>query len=325
MKNLILKNASYEHLQTGFKEWLDILGYNAQTVYNMPNMLREFFHFLEQNQVQHINQLQSKHYKIYLEYLSTRPNQRRGGGLGNVYLNQQIQTIEKLHEFLVHRGATGVPAVTLKQLKLNKDEKTVLSQEEIKQLFEATKLNYYKDNHPRREALSARDRAMLVVYYGCGLRRREGSSLEVDDINFDRRILHVRKGKNYKERLVPFSKSSSKVLQEYVYDYRPLLTKSNQTSALFIGMMGKAMTGGSLYGRLKKLVLLTDNPDLINKDVGLHTLRHSIATHLLENGMSLQKIQRFLGHSSLESTQIYTHLIENGNGEQHFDKLSTEL
>jgi integrase/recombinase XerD len=151
---------------------------------------------------------------------------------------------------------------------------------------------------------------MLAVFYGCGLRRREGSSLEVDDLNFDRRILHVRKGKNYKERLVPFSKSSSKILQEYVYDHRPLLTKSNQISALFIGMTGKAMTGGSLYGRLKQLVLLTDNPDLINKDVGLHTLRHSIATHLLENGMSLPKIQRFLGHSSLESTQIYTHIRE---------------
>jgi integrase/recombinase XerD len=195
---------------------------------------------------------------------------------------------------------------------LQKGQRTVLSQEEVKQLFKATNKEpgSYRTPTIKQEALSARDRAMLAVFYGCGLRRREGSSLEVDDLNFDRRILHVRKGKNYKERLVPFSKSSSKILQEYVYDHRPLLTKSNQISALFIGMTGKAMTGGSLYGRLKQLVLLTDNPDLINKDVGLHTLRHSIATHLLENGMSLPKIQRFLGHSSLESTQIYTHIRE---------------
>jgi integrase/recombinase XerD len=233
--------------------------------------------------------------------------------LGNVYINQQIQALEKFYEFLQHKGTTGIPPVTLKQLKLDRSNITVLNQEEIKQLFEATN---QETLHPKQEAFNARDKAMLVVFYGCGLRRREGSSLILDDLNFDRRILHVRKGKNYKERLVPFSKSSSKILQEYVYDYRPTLTKSQKDSSLFIGMFGKPMTGGSLYGRLKKLILLVENPELQKKEIGLHTLRHSIATHLLENGMELQKIQRFLGHSSLESTQIYTHLIEKGNGEE---------
>ena len=307
MKNLPLKNPSYEHLQVAFKEWLDILGYNPQTVYNMPSMIREFLHFLEQEDCNQINQLQSQHYKDYFDYLSTRPNQRRGGGLGNVYINQQIQALEKFYEFLQHKGTNGIPPVTLKQLKVEKGNITVLTQEEIKQLFEATN---QETVHPKQEAFNARDKAMLVVFYACGLRRREGSSLEVDDLNFDRRILHVRKGKNYKERLVPFSKSSSKILQEWIYDYRPQLIKSQKDGKLFISMFGKAMTGGSLYTRLKKLILLVDNPDLQQKEVGLHTLRHSIATHLLENGMELQKIQRFLCHSSLESTQIYTHLID---------------
>jgi integrase/recombinase XerD len=313
VKNLVLKNASYEYLESAFKEWLDILGYNPQTVYNMPHNIREFLHFLEQQGCNQINQLQTKHYKSYFNHISSRPNQRRGGGLGNVYINQQIQALEKFYEFLQHKGTTGIPPVTLKQLKLDRSNITVLNQEEIKQLFEATN---QETLHPKQEAFNARDKAMLVVFYGCGLRRREGSSLILDDLNFDRRILHVRKGKNYKERLVPFSKSSSKILQEYVYDYRPTLTKSQKDSSLFIGMFGKPMTGGSLYGRLKKLILLVENPELQKKEIGLHTLRHSIATHLLENGMELQKIQRFLGHSSLESTQIYTHLIEKGNGEE---------
>ena len=133
--------------------------------------------------------------------------------------------------------------------------------------------------------------------------------MTVDDLNFDRRILHVRKGKNHKERLVPFSRSSSKLLQEWVYDYRPQLIKTPKEGSLFVGVRGKPMNGGGLYIRLRKLVLLTGDAELQRKDVGLHTLRHSIATHLLQNGMDLQKIQRFLGHSSLESTQIYTHLV----------------
>lgn len=312
MRNLPLKNASYEYLLTAFKEWLDILGYNPQTVYNMPSMIREFLHFLEQQDCNQINKLQTKHYKDYFNHLSTRPNQRRGGGLGNVYINQQIQALEKFYEFLQHKGTNGIPPVTLKQLKLEKGNITVLGQEEIKQLFEATG---QETPHPKQEAFNARDKAMLVVFYACGLRRREGSSLTVDDLNFDRRILHVRKGKNYKERLVPFSRSSSKILQEYVYDHRPSLIKSQKDGNFFISMFGKPMTGGSLYTRLKKLILLVDNPDLQQKEVGLHTLRHSIATHLLENGMELQKIQRFLGHSSLESTQIYTHLIKKEDGQ----------
>jgi integrase/recombinase XerD len=307
MRNLPLKNSSYEYLLTAFKEWLDILGYNPQTVYNMPSMIREFLHFLEQQDCNQINQLQTKHYKDYFNHLSTRPNQRRGGGLGNVYINQQIQALEKFYEFLQHKGTNGIPPVTLKQLKLEKGNITVLTQEEIKQLFEAAN---QETPHSKQEAFNARDKAMLVVFYACGLRRREGANLALDDINFDRRIIHVRKGKNYKERLVPFSKSSSKILQEWIYDYRPQLIKSQKESNLFIGMIGKPMTGGSLYTRLKKLTLLVDNPELQQKEVGLHTLRHSIATHLLENGMELQKIQRFLGHSSLESTQIYTHLIK---------------
>jgi len=313
MKNLILKNTGYEYLERAFKEWLDILGYNPQTVYNMPHNIREFLHFLEQQGCNQISQVQTHDYKSYLNHISTRPNQRRGGGLGNVYINQQIQALEKFYAFLQHKGTTGIPPVTLKQLQLEKGNITVLTQDEIKQIFEATN---QQTAPPRQEAFNARDKAMLVVFYACGLRRREGSSLTIDDLNFDRRILHVRKGKNYKERLVPFSKSSAKILQEYVYDHRPSLIKSQRDARLFISMFGKSMTGGSLYTRLKKLILLVENPALQQKEIGLHTLRHSIATHLLENGMELQKIQRFLGHSSLESTQIYTHLISKQDGSQ---------
>lgn len=307
MKNLVLKNISYEHLEKAFAEWLDILGYCQMSTYNMPNIIREFLHFLETNNINQIKALQQNHYKEYFNYISSRSNQRRGGGLSNNYLNKHIQALEKFYEFLNHKGVQNLPPVTLKQLKLDKRNITVLTAEEIQQFYKAT----LRQTQGRlKEIFNARDRAMLTIFYGCGLRRNEGVNLTIDDINFDTRIIHVRKGKNYKERLVPFSKTGSQYLQEWIYDFRILLTKNNKNASLFISYTGKPMSGNSLYKRLKLLQLEIDNPELQNKEIGLHTLRHSIATHLLQNGMSLQKIQRFLGHSSLDSTQIYTHLLE---------------
>ena len=307
MKKLELKNSSYEHLEKAFKEWLDILGYCEGSVYGIPNIIREFLHFLEQQGCNQISSLKQTHYKEYFNYISTRGNQRRGGGLSNNSLNKHIQALEKLYEFLVHKGVKNLPPVTLRQLKLNRKDIEVLTQSEIKELYKATE---NESDYYLQEMFNARDRAMLVVFYGAGLRRNEGVNLSVDDINFDTRIIHVRKGKNYKERLVPFSKTSLKYLQEWIYDYRPRLTKNNQSGSLFIGRTGKPINGGSLYRRIKQIQQLVESIELKQKEIGLHTLRHSIATHLLENGMELQKIQRFLGHSSLESTQIYTHLIE---------------
>jgi integrase/recombinase XerD len=121
-------------------------------------------------------------------------------------------------------------------------------------------------------------------------------------------VVHVRKGKNYKERFVPLSKAPLKYLQGYVYDHRPELLQGSKAEALFVSFCGKRMHGQTLILRLKYLQHQSEDADLIEKEIGLHTLRHSIATHLLQAGMKLEYIARFLGHSSLESTQIYTHL-----------------
>jgi integrase/recombinase XerD len=310
VKKLKLKNSSYTHLEKGFEEWLDILGYCATSVDHMPTLIREFLHFLESKNINQITLLQQKHYKEFFTYISSRANLRRGGGLSNNYINKQIQALEKFYEYLIHKGVQNLPPVTLKQLKLEKGNVTVLKQEEIREFYKATEK---ESDYHYQEAFNARDKAMLTIYYACGLRKSEGVGLTIDDINFDTRIIHVRKGKNYKERLVPFSKTSLKYLQEWVYDYRPTLIKSQKEGALFIGRIGNPMTGNSLYVRFKQLQQTIDNPEIQQKEIGLHTLRHSIAPHLLQNGMSLQKIQRFLGHSSLESTQIYTHLIPKDN------------
>ncbi|GGX36134.1 tyrosine-type recombinase/integrase [Aquimarina muelleri] len=199
-----------------------------------------------------------------------------------------------------------LPKLTIEWENDDTGEIETLTPEEIQQLYKAT---YGYNENTKLELINARDRAILTIYYGCGLRRNEGYHLDVSDIDFDRRIVHVRKGKANKERFVPFNKTNSKYLQEYLYDSRPQMTFDKRINAFFISMKGKRMNTRSMALRLKILQQRTHDIYLQDKNVRLHVLRHSIATHLLQNGMPLEKISRFLGHNSLESTQIYTHLI----------------
>ncbi|MCG8307487.1 MAG: tyrosine-type recombinase/integrase [Cytophagales bacterium] len=158
---------------------------------------------------------------------------------------------------------------------------------------------------------------MLAMFYGCGIRKSEGVYLDVGDINFDRSFLHVRKGKNNQERFVPISKTNRMYLQDYIYDHRPELIRSSKIEALFVSYQHiRRMQGQSLAIRLKVLQYQSEDIELMEKEIGLHTLRHSIATHLLQAGMKLESISKFLGHSSLGSTQIYTHLHPSGSGGQ---------
>lgn len=313
MKKLDLENASFRYIEQSFREWLDILGYSEITVYNLPNMIRELLHYMEGKRLNNIKDLTIQIIEEYYQGLKERSNQRKhGGALSNSHLNKHIQALRKFTEYLrtVGRVQIGNPNLDNEEAS----QKVVwLTTEETQDLFKAS----YKEEAAggktiynfieKQEAFRSRDRAMLAVFYGCGLRRNEGVSLDLSDINFDRSILHVRKGKGYKERLVPISKTSLKHLEEYIYDHRPILIK-DKTAALFVSTYGTRMQGQSLSLRLKYLIQKTENLEIIDKEIGLHTLRHSIATHLLQAGMKLESISRFLGHSSLESTQVYTHL-----------------
>ena len=314
MKKLELENASFRYIEQSFREWLDILGYSEITVYNLPNMIRELLHYMEKQRLNNIKDLTVHTIESYYHQLKERSNQRKtGGALSSSHLNKHIQALRKFTEYLrtVGRVQIGTPNLENEEA----DQRiTWLSTEEIGDLFKAS----HKETTPtgraeaynfieQQEVFRARDRAMLAIFYGCGLRRNEGVNVDLSDINFDRSILHVRKGKGYKERLVPINKTSLKHLESYVYDHRSILLK-DKTAALFVSTYGTRMQGQSLNLRLRYLIQKTENPEIIDKEIGLHTLRHSIATHLLQAGMKLESISRFLGHSSLESTQIYTHL-----------------
>ncbi|QMU65441.1 MAG: tyrosine-type recombinase/integrase [Flavobacteriaceae bacterium] len=310
MKKLILKNESFQYIEKSFREWLDILGYAESTVYNLPNHIRELFYFLEQNNINNINRLDNQIIKEHYNNLKLRSNDRKGGALSNGSLNKHLQALYKFTDYLRQSGKMLLPQLNIDWENDETKHIETLTREEIRQLYKVT---YGYNEHTQLEPLNARDRAMLTIFYGCGARRNEGYHLNVDHINFDKKVLHIKKGKAHKERLVPFNKTNSEYLQEYIYDSRPQLVKDRRESALFISQRGKRMHTVSIALRLKLLQQRTDDIRLQQKNVRLHVLRHSIATHLLSNGMSLENISRFLGHNSLESTQVYTHLTMSGD------------
>jgi len=313
MKSLALKNPSFRYLEESFKEWLDVMGYAPSSVYAMPLQVRELLYYLEGQEINHIKDLDIKDIKAHYSKLKERANTRWGGGLSNNHLNKHIQALRKFTEYLRQVGRLQLPELPIRNEEADAKQIHVLTEEEVQLLFKAThkmpeRVPHYNLSIAQVEAMQARDRAMLAIFYGCGLRRNEAVNVDVGDINFDRALVHVRKGKNYKERFVPISKTSLKYLQEYIYDHRPELLRGSKTDALFLSMQCKRLNGQTMWLRLKYLQHQTENADLIEKEIGLHTLRHSIATHLLQAGMQLESIARFLGHSTLESTQIYTHL-----------------
>lgn len=318
MKQLPLQSPSFAYAERGFGQWLDILGYAPTTVYNLPNAIRELFHWMEGRGKTQLHQLTSVNISDYYDHLRERENVTRGGGLSNAYLNKHQQAIKLFADYLRQTGRIALPVMEWENEVKDTGQIDVLTIDEIKMLFKATEMlpeqQKYQKGREFYEALQYRDRAMLSVYYGCGIRRNEGVQLDTGDINFNRGILHVRKGKNYKERFIPITKQSLHHLQIYLYDGRPVLLGGSKSEALFISAKAKRMDGQTMLWRLKQLIELTENAKLQQKKVGLHTLRHSIATHLLGKGMNLEKIKEFLGHTSLESTQIYTHLNFENHG-----------
>ena len=297
MKGHRLHSDYYKKTEKDFKEWLQTLGYSQHTVYYKPLFLREFLHFLEQQKIGTLQHLPENIIPQYIAQLKQRKKQRTTGTLSAASINNHIHTLEKLAEYLLKQeGKTLVVNVKREEQQA---KKIVFTKEEIKALYECC------DSGP----LGMRDTAMLDIYYGCGLRRSEGEAVLVDDLQLDRGLLYVRKGKAYKERLVPVAIALQLRLGNYLEYARPVLLKEKHTERFFINeKRGVKLSSGGLYQRLKKLIKLSGINDS-KPQAGLHTLRHSIATHLLQSGMKLEDISKFLGHSSFESTQIYTHIM----------------
>lgn len=294
MKHLPLKNTAYKELENRFANWLQTLGYAKSTEECSTSYLREFFFYLEENQIQAINHVHKQVIKNYFVYLSRRKHHKKHKALSTNTLRSHFNVLRRFGKYLRETGQ-GNMEVNLNIPVKRQTITTILSKREIKLLYEAA----------GQDILGIRDTAMLSVYYGCGLRRNEGVNLDITDILTDKNKILVREGKGYKERFVPITKAICNDLEYYLEYSRPFLIATNpMEQAFFVSIRSTRLSGNMLYERLQQL---REKAGII-KDIGLHTLRHSIATHLLKDGMDIEMVSRFLGHSSLESTQIYTHL-----------------
>jgi integrase/recombinase XerD len=299
-------NPSYNAIQKEYAVWLSTLGFSNGLIYDYKFRAKDFFEWLQTQNIQAIQQINHRNINTYFEYLQTRPNQRRKhGGLSASHLNHNFMAVDKLLEFLHQMGLQTAPIPTNFRIKPDKQQRInniqPFTKEEIKTLQSNIENTYSELPFKIREAKQEQLKLIFALYYGCGLRRSEGFKLTVNDIDFDKKTIFIRQGKNYKDRIVPINTGIYKALEHYVYNFRNLLKLKHKR--LFIN------TTGTLNDSLKDLQKVTDSESIKNKRLTLHILRHSIATHLLQNGMSIESIALFLGHSSLESTQIYTHLI----------------
>jgi site-specific recombinase XerD len=283
-----LQSAEYILLSASYKDWLTLLGYSSLSIPVLTLAVTDFLQYQEQQGRVSLGELKASDANDFIEVVQRERN------CSNGHVNKLVQALKLFSRYLRETGRSNT-GLNLQRLEETRSKPVWLTKAEIQSLYNST-----DDN-----VLGIRDRAMLAVFYGCGLRLNEGASLELTDIDRAKKIVHVRKGKQYKERLIPVAEKSYEAILFYIDYGRPQLLQEIKTESLFIDAnKGRRMQKQSLYVRIKSLVKKAG----IKKRVGTHTLRHSIATHLLQSGMKLERIQQFLGHSSLDSTQIYTHL-----------------
>jgi len=293
--------------------WLRTLGYSEATITTRKRNLKEFLLYLERCGIIVMDQAAGEKTKLFVRYLKRRENRLYGSGLMNASINVAVGSVNKFFEYLRQSGnATMVPD-NLQYVEELYGPMVVLTLQDISSLYEATYIKKWFAKAETKEyqgAIQQRDRAMLGIYYGCGLRKSEGTNLIIGDILTERKLIFVRKGKGSKERYVPVTDGNLSYITEYLQDGRNFLLARNQsgTESFFINQFGGSCSDQALSARLDRLVKNSGSTGLQGKKPTLHTLRHSIATHLLQSGMEIEMIQKFLGHASLESTQIYTHL-----------------
>ena len=225
----------------------------------------------------------------YMLYLS-------GAGKSPATITRCTASLKSFYAYMLGRGAVKTnPAKNIAALKVERKCPEILTSKEVELFLEQPKCVDEK---------GYRDHAMLELLYATGIRVSELIGLDVGDVNLAGGFIRCRS--KTRERIIPLYRTAIKALRDYITDIRPRIISGPDEQALFVNMNGGRMSRQGFW----KIIKHYQEKAEISKDITPHTLRHSFAVHLLENGADLRSIQEMLGHADISSTQIYAHIIK---------------
>lgn len=269
--------------------------YSNNTIISYKNDLTQFFNFVKNYKLLKKTNIKYINHEImrkYIVYLKENKYSRRS-------ISRKVSSARSFFKFIHKEGIINVnPTLNLITPKINKKLPYFLYSQEVNKLIEAP---------PNKTLFGIRDRAILEVLYGTGIRVGELINLNIRDIDFNEKIIRVF-GKGSKERILPLGNPSIRAIQEYLENKnlfnKNKFIKMNDKDALFLNRFGGRLTARSIRRIITKYMKMAG----LNKKLSPHVLRHSFATHLLGGGADLRSVQELLGHKSLSTTQIYTHI-----------------
>lgn len=260
------------------------------TLQSYKRDIRQFREYLESNNINY-TKVTEKTVKDYIENLEER-------GKKASTISRCIASIRSFYQYeLKNKRVKKDPTEKIQSPKIEKKAPSTLTFKEVSLLLEQPKTVDLK---------GIRDKAMLEFAYATGMRVTEIISLDIEDVNLEEGFVTCKTGK--KQRNIPLGKLSLKALKEYIENARPVLIKDDSVKALFVNINGKRLTRQGFW----KIIKYYKEQAHITKDITPHILRHSFATHLLQNGADLKAIQLMLGHSDISSTQVYMQFQDEG-------------
>lgn len=272
-------------IEKNIDKYIDYLKYERKlsnnTVASYYENLKKFYLFFENKNILKLSANEIRDF-LYDEKIVARTR------------SHYLTVLNSFYNFLIENNIIkNNPCEVIKLPKLSKKLPNYLTIEEVDRLLNINTTKVY----------DYRNKAMMETLYACGIRVSELCNIKLSDIDFNEYTIKIF-GKGSKERIVPINESSMEALKIYINDYRPFLLKTKVSDYVFINNFGNVISRVGFFKILKKLCKDAG----IEKDVSPHTLRHSFATHLLNNGANLRVIQHLLGHSNITTTQIYSHL-----------------
>lgn len=263
---------------------------SASTVESYKRDINKFISYLDTANIKDISKVNSDTIKKYTQYMLSI-------GQSEASVSRTIASLRCYFKFLVNKKLISLsPMTDIAQIHSSKKLPEILTNKEVITLLNQPSGTDFK---------SCRDKAMLELLYATGIKVSELISLQLSDINLNVGILHLRSAKS--ERIIPIYPEAVKSISRYINNVRVCIVTDEDNDYLFTNMNGQVMTRQGFWKIVKQYALLAK----IKKDITPHTLRHSFAAHLLENGAQLTDIKEMLGHSDISSTQIYAQIMKN--------------